>query len=79
MTGFVASGSLAVLLHHLEEILTLLFFLCQFQVKLLHQCDTSLGQIVGDTQMCHLLCSGGITLVVGPARWVDGEESVVDT
>ena len=35
MTGFVASGSLAVLLHHLEEILTLLFILCQFQVKLL--------------------------------------------
>ena len=79
MTGFVASGSLAVLLHHLEEILTLLFIMCPFQAALLHQRDASLGQIVGDTQMCHLLCGGDLTLVVGPARWVDGEESVVDT
>ena len=54
MTSFVTSIriSLAVFLHHLEEILTLLVILCQFQVKLLHQRDASLGQIVGDTQTC---------------------------
>ena len=69
--------SLAVL-YHLKEVLTLLLILYQFQVKLLHQRDASLGQFVGDTQMCHLLCGGDTTLVVGPARWVDGEESVVD-
>ena len=68
-----------MLLHHLEEILTLLFILCQIQIKLLHQRDASLGQFAGDTQRCHLLCGGDITLFVGPARWVDGEESVVVT
>ena len=73
------TGSLAVLLNHLKEVLTLLFILCQFQVKLLHQRDASLGQFVGDTRMCHLLCGGDTTLVVVPAPWVDGEESVVDT
>ena len=57
--------SLAVLLHHLEETLTLLFMQCQFQVKLLHQRDASFGQIVGDTHMCHFLGCGDITLVVG--------------
>ena len=54
-----------MLFHHLEEILTLLFILCQFQVKLFHQCDASPGQVVGDTQMCHIPGGGDITLVFG--------------
>ena len=41
--------SLAVLLHHPGDMLTLLLIMCQIQVILLHQRDASLGQIVGDT------------------------------